>query len=70
MTVAVALPLIKLLVTVFTALVVACFVVAAVCDFMGKKPAVPLFITVAVIALVSSGRLYRQMKELLQLIFA
>ncbi len=70
MPVDVVLPLVKLLIITLVVVLIASVVVAAVCDFMNINRTIPLFAVMVVITLFLYSGLYRQMKELMDFIFA
>ena len=69
MTIAVALPFIKLLVTAFAVMTVACIILVVVCDIFNVNAQIPRTVLSVVVMLLFFPELSRRMKELLGYIF-
>ena len=69
MTIAVALPFIKLLVTAFAVMTVACIILVVVCDIFNVNAQIPRMVLSVVVMLLFFPELSRRMKELLGYIF-
>ena len=69
MTIAVALPFIKLLVTAFAVMTVACIILVVVCDIFNVNAQKPRIVLSVVVMLLFFPELSRRMKELLGYIF-
>ena len=69
MTIAAAMPFIKLLVTAFVVMTVACIILVVVCDIFNVNAQIPRMVLSVVVMLLFFPELSRRMKELLGYIF-